>query len=92
MQGERFMWEGGGRSRGVLSWESGARCLVRGGAAGVVVDVDGRTRVDEDELGEEIGGFVGIFLEGLSFKMHGVGIQLYFIHHNANNHNHNLFA
>jgi hypothetical protein len=46
--------------------------------------------VDEDELGEEIGGFVGIFLEGLSFKMHGVGIQLYFIHHNANNHNHNL--
>jgi hypothetical protein len=60
MHGGRFGWEGGGRSRGVPSWESGARCLVRGGVEGVVADVD-NSGGDEDDLVEEIRGFVGMF-------------------------------
>lgn len=70
MHGGRLGWAGGGKSRGLLSWESGARYLVRGGVAGVVVNLGGREWGKRREIGD-------LFYLGAHFEMHGVGIQLY---------------
>jgi hypothetical protein len=74
MHGARFGWEGGGRRRAVLSWESGARCLVPAGVEGLVVNLEERKWMS--------GLGIYFYLGGL--RCMELGFNCIFIHHNAN--------